>query len=159
MLEPPWLTAQGLDTAERILAGHLAAFGRPLLAGVVSPRDRRQAAQELFGASRQVLAHDAGSDPRLIYVNGAALQLWGFDWAAMVGRPSRLTAEPQERASRAQALARARELTAISNYSGVRVDRDGRRFQIDRARVWSLLDRDGHPCGQAASFAHWWWLS
>jgi len=159
MLEPPWLTAEGLTMAERILAGHLVAFGRPLLAGVTTLRDRRQAAQELFGASRQVLAHDDGSDPRLIYANGAALKLWGLDWAAMVGRPSRLTAEPQERGARAQALARAREQTAISDYTGVRVDRDGRRFQIEGARVWTLRDRNGHPCGQAASFAHWWWLS
>jgi hypothetical protein len=105
-----------------------------------------------------VLAHDGGADPRLIYANAAALQLWGRCWREMIGLPSRLTAEPEERQARAQALARARRREALAGYGGIRVDREGRRFRIDNARLWTLRDDQGQDRGQAASFAAWWWL-
>jgi hypothetical protein len=95
--------------------------------------------------------------PRLIYANRAALQLWRRPWAALVGMPSRLTAEPAERAGRAQVLARAQRQHAIGHYTGVRIDSQGRRFQIRRARVWSLRRPDGDG-GQAAAFSAWHWL-
>jgi hypothetical protein len=64
----------------------------------------------------------------------------------------------QQRAERAQALGRAQGLGAISDYAGIRVDSRGRRFRIEGARLWTLLDEQGRPQGQAASFARWWWL-
>ena len=76
----------------------------------------------------------------------------------MVGMPSRLTAEPQERQSRALALQQALNQQAIEGYSGIRISSSGRRFQIQNARLWSLQDPDGHACGQAAAFSAWWWL-
>ena len=156
--EPPWLSAEALASAARILAGHQRAFGRPLLAGLHVDASGRQRGQELFAASTIVLAHDGGADPRLIYANGAALQLWRRSWAEMVGMPSRLTAEPEQRADRALALARARRQEALSGYGGIRVDREGRRSRIEAARLWTLRDEQGVDCGQAASFSNWWWL-
>jgi hypothetical protein len=41
---------------------------------------------------------------------------------------------------------------AIADYSGIRIDSQGRRFRISNARVWSL------PGGQAAAFSAWHWL-
>jgi hypothetical protein len=76
----------------------------------------------------------------------------------MVGLPSRLTAEPGERAGRALALARARRCEALRGYAGIRVDSAGRRFRIENARLWTLRDPDGLACGQGACFASWWWL-
>jgi hypothetical protein len=76
----------------------------------------------------------------------------------MLGLPSRLTAEPQERSGRARVLLRARHQHAIGGYSGVRISDSGRRFQIRNARLWTLWDADGQPCGQAAAFNDWWWL-
>lgn len=110
-----------------------------------------------------VLAHDGApldqdEGPRLIYANRAALRLWRRDWAAMVGLPSSLTAEPAERASRQQALACAQQQQAIANYSGIRIDSQGRRFAITGARIWTLRDTHGQPCGQAAAFGDWHWL-
>ena len=109
-------------------------------------------------AATVVLAHDGSADPRLIYANRAALLLWRRPWSAMVGLPSRLTAEPAERQSRALALERARRCVALEGYAGIRIDSDGRRFRIEKARLWTLRDGDGQPCGQAAAFASWWWL-
>ncbi len=155
----PWLAEAAIVTAGRILQGHRQAFQRPLLAGVGQGRPALQAAQELFVAATVVLAHDGAADPRLIYANRAALLLWRRPWKAMVGLPSRLTAEPAERAGRAVALERARRSEALEGYSGIRIDSAGRRFRITGARLWTLRDAEGLPCGQAAAFSSWWWLA
>lgn len=156
--EAPWLTPAACAIAARLLDGHRAAFGRPLLAGCGDGRSPRQRAQELFAATTVVLAHDGGEDPRLIWASREALRLWGRRWSQMVGMPSRLTAEPRERAGRSAALAEARRQTALVGYGGIRVDSRGRRFRIENARLWTLWDERGAPCGQAAAFARWWWL-
>ncbi|MDM7951897.1 MAG: MEKHLA domain-containing protein [Cyanobium sp. CZS 25K] len=155
---PPWLSDSAIATAGRLIRGHRLAFDRPLLAGVESGRSPLQAAQELFVAATVVLAHDGSADPRLIYANRAALLLWHRPWSAMVGLPSRLTAEPAERRSRAHALERARHRQALEGYAGIRIDSGGRRFRIENARLWTLREPGGLPCGQAAAFANWWWL-
>jgi hypothetical protein len=166
MAEAPWLTPEVVALVTRIARSHQRAFGQPLLAGAPAANPRLLA-QELFAAATVVLAHDGadpGGDPgpRLTYANRTALLLWRRPWADLVGMPSRLTAEPAERASRAQALAGVQHQHAISGYSGIRVDREGRRFQIQGARVWTLWRQgsDGRhqACGQAAAFSDWWWL-
>lgn len=157
-MEPPWLQGPALEVVALILSSHRRAFGVPLVAGADPLSNLRLAAQEVFAADRAVLAHDGGADPRLIYANGAALLLWRRAWEEMVGLPSRLTAEPAERQQRAQALAAAREREALVGYRGIRVDRDGRRFHIAGAKLWTLRDGRNQARGQAASFGSWWWL-
>ena len=110
-----------------------------------------------------MLAHDdtpleLGEGPCLIYANRAALSLWRRSWPGMVGMPSRHTAEPEVRASRQQALARAHKQQAITGYSGIRIDSQGRRFAIQGACIWTLIDSHGKACGQAAAFSNWHWL-
>jgi hypothetical protein len=156
--EAAWLTPERLALANAILSSHQCAFGHPLLAGCTADRSPRQCAQELFIATAAVLAHDGGADPRLIYANRTALRLWRRDWDSLVGMPSRLTAPTDQRRSRSAALNQAHAEEAISGYGGIRIDSDGRRFQIQGARVWSLRDGAGQACGQAASFESWWWL-
>jgi hypothetical protein len=156
--EAAWLSEASRTIASRILEGHLRAFGRPLLAGCGADRDAGQAAQELFAAPMVVLAHDGAADPRLTYANRAALLLWRRRWNTLVGLPSRLTAEPEERRQRAAALEQARLQEALQGYAGIRIDSSGRRFRIENARLWTLRDGQGRPGGQAAAFAHWWGL-
>jgi hypothetical protein len=76
----------------------------------------------------------------------------------MVGMPSSRTAEPNQRQARQQALAAAQQQLAISHYRGIRIDSTGRRFAINSARIWTLHDADGQPCGQTAAFSDWHWL-
>ncbi|MCP9772818.1 MEKHLA domain-containing protein [Synechococcus sp. Tobar12-5m-g] len=154
--EAPWLSPAAVGLAVELLQSHRSLFGRPLIA-CRSP-DPRQLAQELFNAPTVVLAHDGGADPRLIYANAAALRLWRRPWSAMVGMPSRLTAEPGERQARAQMLNDALRQQAIRGYTGIRVDSAGRRFEIENARLWSLPALHGHGVGQAAAFSSWAWL-
>jgi PAS domain-containing protein len=156
--EPPWLQESALHVVGWIVGGHQAAFGVPLLAGVEPWRPARLVAQEVFAADRVVLAHDGAADPRLIYANAAALRLWGRPWREMIGLPSRLTAEPAERQEREEALAVARRQEALAGYGGIRVAKDGRRFRLKDAKLWTLRDGEGQDRGQAACFGHWWWL-
>jgi hypothetical protein len=154
---PGWLTPASQQLVSKLLATHELAFGRPLLTGLCADATPLQWSQALFAAATVVLAHDGadpGGDPgpRLIYANRAALRLWRRPWGELVGMPSRLTAEPAERAGRAQALASVQPQHAIADYSGIRIDSQGRRFRISNARVWSL------PGGQAAAFSAWHWL-
>ncbi len=159
----PWLSAAAITTAHQILESHQRAFGTPLIAPLPADASAEQWAQALFVAERVVLAHD-GADPagdpgpRLIYANRAALRLWRRPWADLVGMPSRLTAEPRARQERARALLQARSEQAIANYSGIRIDSQGRRFRIDGAKVFSLRNQAGESCGQAACFARWHWI-
>ncbi|MEB3243454.1 MAG: MEKHLA domain-containing protein [Cyanobacteriota bacterium] len=155
---PPWLREPAIVLAARLLISHEEAFGRPLLAGIEPSSNPRLAAQELFAADLAVLAHDGAPDPCLVYANATALRLWRRPWRDMVGLPSRLTAEPNERPARAQALAAAQRHQALTGYQGIRMDSAGRRFQIAGARIWTVRDGGGEPRGQAAGFANWWWL-
>src|SRR3990172_8531438 len=40
----------------------------------------------------------------------------------------------------------------IETYRGVRISRSGRRFLIEQATVWNILDANGRSAGQAATF-------
>lgn len=155
MKEPPWLEPQALEVLGLILSSHQAAFARPLLASTDPHRNLRLAAQEVFAADQAVLAHDGAKDPRLIYANAAAIQLWRRPWAEMIGLPSRLTAELVEQPARAKALAVAQLQDALAGYTGIRVDIEGRRFRIEGAKVWTIRDAGGRAQGQAAGFSSW----
>jgi hypothetical protein len=72
--------------------------------------------------------------------------------------PSQLTAEPAERSSRQNALSAAQKQTVSSGYRGIRINRHGRRFQINNARLWTPMGPAGESLGQAACFSSWWWL-
>jgi len=43
----------------------------------------------------------------------------------------------------------------VDDYSGIRISQSGRRFRIEQAIVWNLIDAAGHLCGQAATFDTW----
>jgi hypothetical protein len=113
------------------------------------------AARLLYEDAASVLAHDGAADPRFTYANAAAQRLWGIPWREFVGMPSRLSAEPDQRAERQQLLARAARDGIARDYSGVRIARDGRRFRIEDAVLWSLRGPAGALVGQAVRFVRW----
>ena len=126
--------------------------GRELLAGVSEPAEL---AQKVFEAPFVVVSHGTEADPVLNYGNAAALALWEMSWEELTRTPSRLTAEAPNREERAKLLKTVSRHGFIDDYSGVRISKSGRRFQISRATVWNLLAADGKPCGQAAMFDRW----
>ncbi|MCP1537631.1 MEKHLA domain-containing protein [Methylorubrum extorquens] len=99
-----------------------------------------------------VLAHDTGADPLFVYANRAAQRAFGYDWDEIVGMPSRLSAEAPERAERQRLLDAVARDGFVSDYAGIRVAKDGRRFPVTAGIVWQLVDEGGIVRGQAATF-------
>lgn len=112
-------------------------------------------AKTLFDAPFVLVSHGPEADPVLNYGNRLALELWELTWEELVSTPSRLTAETPDRAERERLLAEVTAQGYIDHYSGVRISKHGRRFRIEGATVWNLLDEAGRYCGQAATFSHW----
>jgi hypothetical protein len=91
----------------------------------------------------------------LSYGNLTALSLWEMDWETLTQTPSRETAEPVHQAQRAEFLRQVKERGFVDDYSGIRISRMGRRFQIKQATVWNVTDDHGLYLGQAATFSAW----
>jgi hypothetical protein len=126
--------------------------GRDLLPGNFPEADL---AEKLFNAPFVVVSHGTQADPILNYGNRAALELWEMSWEEFTRTPSRLTAEAPNRQERARLLEAVASKGFMDDYSGVRISKNGRRFEISRAMVWNLISEAGEPCGQAATFSEW----
>ena len=126
--------------------------GRDLLPGIFNPAGL---ARYVFESPFVLISHGTETDPVLNYGNQAALNLWEMAWAELTRTPSRLTAEAPNREERAKLLATVARQGFIDDYSGVRISKTGRRFNISRATVWNLISESGKPCGQAAMFDRW----
>ena len=136
----------------RLLASWHHWTGQHLVDSELSAAEQ---ARQLFHAPFVVLSHDIAADPVLNYSNQAGLMLFELTWDELVQTPSRLTTEPIHREGRAALLAEVSRRGYIDHYRGVRISKTGRRFLIERAMVWNLLDDRGAPYGQAATFSEW----
>jgi len=87
------------------------------------------------------------------------LELWELTWQQLVKTPSRLTAEPVNRADREWMLEQARTRGYLDTYRGVRISSTGRRFLVENALIWNVVDAKGQRVGQAATFSQWTWLT
>lgn len=128
------------------------------LCPVSDPNDDEVLAKALFEAPFVLASADNAEDPILNYGNRTALILWEMDWPSFTQTPGRKTAEPMERAQREEFLKTVEKNGFIDHYSGIRISSKGRRFKIERATVWNLLDENGKYCGQAATFNQWQYL-
>ena len=91
----------------------------------------------------------------LNYGNQKGLDLWEMTWEILTKTPGRDTAEPMHREERQKFLDVVQKNGFIENYSGIRISSTGKRFEIEKAVVWNLVDIDGKFAGQAAMFNHW----
>ena len=137
--------------AALLLASYQRLLGRPLLD--LAPGD--DPGRALYATPFVLLSHGTEADPLFSYANRTAQALFGYPWATFVGLPSRLSAEPLVREERERLLQRVAEQGFIDDYAGVRIAADGRRFRIEQAVVWNLVDETGTLQGQAACFHQW----
>lgn len=126
--------------------------GRTLITAKGSLEERATA---LFEAPFVVVSHGKQADPILNFGNRAALTLWEMTWEELVQTPSRLTAEPMNQPERERMLRQAATHGHISDYRGIRIAKSGRRFLVDNATVWNVLDDNSVVQGQAATFSRW----
>jgi hypothetical protein len=131
-------------------------MGRDLLERVPDPLIQ---ARLLFLSPDVVVSHGMQADPILNYGNETALRLWNFTWEQLIQTPSRLTAESMNRAERERMLEQARSRGYFDGYRGVRITSEGKRFLVENAVIWTVLDQGGKQVGQAATFSHWTWLA
>lgn len=154
-IAPPPATPALTEHLGRLCQNFSRWTGREL---IEAPRRGACLAERLFDAPFVLLSHGSEPDPILNYGNRMALMLWETTWEFFTRTPSRLTAEEPERDARARALTEVARQRYTEDYQGVRVSFAGRRFLIERAVVWTILDADQRYCGQAATFEQWTYL-
>ena len=136
-----------------ILSNYRRLFGRNL----VEVRPGEDDMQKLFDAPFAVLSAlgPFGTDHVFNYANRQALGLFEYAWDELMGKPSSASAEPVHRDERRRLLDEVGKHGFIENYSGIRISQTGRRFRIEKATVFNLLDEEGNYVGQSATFADW----
>jgi hypothetical protein len=148
----PWARPEWVAQATLLIESFTRVVGRDIVDPEGSPIAR---AQRLYRAPFVVVSHGTEDDPILSYGNAAALALWEMEADRFIRTPSRLTAEPVHRAERERLLERTLRDGFVDDYAGVRISRNGRRFRIEQAIVWNVVDTSGLRRGQAATFARW----
>jgi hypothetical protein len=135
-----------------LLASYQQWLGEPL---ITTEYGQNNLALKLWEAPIAVVSHVALADPIFWYGNQTALRLFEMTWDEFITLPSRLSAEPALQRERERLLAEVRIHGFSKNYRGVRISKTGKRFQIENAVVWDLIDSDQNYCGQAATFDRW----
>lgn len=137
--------------AQLLLESYQRLLGKPLL----TVKQDLSLTEQLYAADFALLSHNSDVDPVFNYANRQALALFELNEAQLVEMPSRLSAEPVNQAQRQSLLEQVRDKGYISDYSGIRISRTGKRFRIHQAVVWNVLDENGCYQGQAACFSQW----
>lgn len=151
----PWEEQNWIPQTQILLNSYAQFVGEELLDRSGSEDEQEQ---RLFEAPFVVVSHGTQDDPILNYGNATALQLWRISIPVLLKTPSRLTAEAMHRDERARLLERTTRDGFVDDYRGVRIATTGKRFLIDRATVWNLVDETGERVGQAATFSEWTFL-
>ncbi len=148
----PWNESRIVEWSRLLLDSYRHWMGTDLIERTSDPQ---QQARMLFEACFVVVSHGVEADPILNYGNQIALDLWELSWNQFIKTPSRLTAEPDDRAERERMLTQARAKGYFDGYRGVRISSTGRRFLVEQALIWNVIDPAGNPIGQAATFSQW----
>lgn len=130
-----------------LATSHARLVGSPLAPPSLSPE---AAVRWLYEeAPFAILAHNAEPDPVFIYGNLAAQRHFDYSWDELTRLHSRYSAELPNREERQQLLDRVRRDGYASDYRGVRISKSGKRFLIEDATLWQLIDDEGTIHGQA----------
>lgn len=148
----PWTEARIVEWSRLLLDSYRHWVGTELIEGTPNALLR---ARRLFESSFVVVSHGVEPDPILNYGNQTALDLWELSWDQFITTPSRLTAEADDRIERGRMLERAKLDGYVDGYRGVRISSTGKRFLVEHALIWNVIDSSGVPVGQAATFSHW----
>jgi hypothetical protein len=151
-----WTDPAVIEWSQLLLNSFRRWIGRELLERVGKPDYQAHA---LFQSPFVVVSHGTEEDPLLNYGNQVALELWELTWEQLIKTPSRLTTESVNRAEREWMLEQARSRGYLDTYQGVRIASTGRRFLVENAFIWNVVDAKGQRVGQAATFSQWTWLT
>lgn len=105
-----------------------------------------------------LLSHGNELDPILNYGNKMAMKLWEMSPEEFLKTPSKKTAEAPLREERERLMQKVNFSGFISDYSGVRISKTGKRFEIKQATIWNVFDENNAKIGQAAMFSDYTYL-
>ena len=149
MIPPRFATLEMRARLTLVAASYRRLTGRELVPADADP------VEALWTAPCVILAHGTEPDPIFFFGNRAALGRFGMTIDAFIAMPSRLSAEPLHQGERQALLDRVIAHGFIDDYSGNRIAADGRRFRVEAATVWNLVDAEGVVHGQGATFDRW----
>lgn len=111
----------------------------------------------LYFAPFPITSFGTQDDPLIQYANLAALEAWDTTWIDFIGMPARVSTQPDQtmQNDRYALIQRAKEKGWAMNYTGERISRTGKRFQILNTVLWQLEDAQGHDYGYAARIGSW----
>jgi hypothetical protein len=115
-------------------------------------------ARQVFEASYVLLAHNGTADPVFQYANKMGLALFELSWDELTSLHSKYSAEAHNRDERERLLNEVSLKGYADNYSGIRISKSGKRFEIKAATVWNIMDSDNVIQGQAAMFTRYTYL-
>lgn len=148
----PWTEPGIVEWSQLLLDSYRHWIGKDLIERTLNVK---QQAHMLFEAPFVVVSHGGEPDPILNYGNQAALDLWELSWDRFIKTPSRHTAAADDRTERESMLERAKLNGYFDGYRGVRISSTGKRFLVEHALIWNVIDPMGNPMGQAAMFSRW----
>jgi MEKHLA domain len=108
--------------------------------------------EQVFNADFYLLSHNTATDPVLTYGNQQVLTQWEVSWQELTAMRSSGTAKPIDRSARSNLMAQVKANNYVSGYSGTRISKTGKEFQILDGIIWNLFLSDGSFYGQAAWF-------
>lgn len=114
--------------------------------------------QQLANSPFAIVSHGTQDPPIFNYANDSALALFEMQWPEFTSLPSSKSAERVSQTERDRLLSEVSKQGYIDNYQGVRITASGKRFKIDDAVVWNLIDAADNYCGQAAVLYRWTYL-
>lgn len=151
-MKSPWAEASILDHSKLLADSYYHWTKKELVARNL---DIVQTSFLLYHASFVVVSHGTEDDPIFNYANLKAQELWKLDWNEFVNLPSRLSAEQVQEEERKKVLNEAERNGYISNYSGIRISNESKKFRIEETTLWNIIDKQGKYLGQAAMFPKW----
>jgi hypothetical protein len=152
LTEPGPENAYLSEHAELLISSYRRLTGKDLVEGEGSGAEM---ARVLYEAPYGVVSHGMEEDPIFNYGNRAALGLFEYDWQDFIVLPSRKSAEAVNRAEREKLLERVSQYGFVDDYQGVRISATGKRFRIEQATVWNVVDEANVHRGQAAVIFSW----
>lgn len=134
--------------------------GRHLIANTAEDTaENTTASPQLFDATFAVVSHGTEAVPIFNYANRLAQSLFEMPWSEFTALPSSKSAEAVSQAERDRLLKQVSKHGYIDNYQGIRISASGRRFKIEDAIVWNIIDAADNYCGQAAVLYRWVYLT
>jgi hypothetical protein len=115
----------------------------------LSPEEQ---AKQAFNSNYVLLAHNAANEPIFNYANQTALNLFEMSWHEFTSMSSKYSAESDQREKREKFLADVTQNGYSTNYSGIRISKTGKKFEIKNVTLWNVYDSKNNRIGQAALF-------